>query len=90
MVTVGCGGVVGAVYTAVAAHATAAGCGAAVADPDDVPVVAVGGGGAGESAGQFLGSVKRPVDDGSGPVANARHDILYSHVPVCVTFHYDG
>ena len=90
MFKVGCGGIVDAVYTAVAAHTTAAGCGAAVADPDDVPIVAVGGGVVRESAGQFLGSVERPVDDGSGPVADARHDILYSHVPIRVTFHYDG
>ena len=60
---------------------------AAVADPEEVPAVAVGGEFFGEVAG-VGGGVEGPVCDGFGAVADADHGVADAEVPVDVAFHY--
>ena len=67
--------------------AVAVGGAAAVADPEEVPAVAVGGEFFGEVAGVGRG-VEGPVGDGFGAVADTDHGVADAEVPVDVAFHY--
>lgn len=62
---------------------------AAVADPEEVPAVAVGGEFFGEVAG-VVGGVEGPVCNGFGAVADADHGVADAEVPVDVAFHDEG
>ena len=69
--------------------AVAIGGGTAVANPQEVPAVAVGGEFFGEVAG-LVGGIERPVCDGFGAVAHANHGVSDAHIPVDVAFHNQG
>ena len=63
--------------------------GAAMADPHEVPAIAVGGDFFGEVAG-VVGGIEGPVGYGFDAVADADHGVFEAHVPVDVAFHYQG
>ena len=63
--------------------------GATVADPHEVPAVAVGGDFFGKVAG-VVGVIEGPVSYGFDAVADADHGVFEAHVPVDVAFHYQG
>ena len=69
--------------------AVAVGGGTAVADPQEVPAVTVGGEFFGKVA-VLAGGIEGPVCDGFGAVADADHGVFETHVPVDVAFHYQG
>ncbi len=85
----GFGGDGGVVYGVVAAVAVVGA--AAVADPDYVPVLAVGGGGQGGAvAGGVVFGLEGPVDYCLDAFGDEGHYVFDAHVPVCVAFDDEG